>query len=148
MSLAEDLAELDRRELLHKRKQASGVDLVVDAVGDVDDLTDECDLQVSAGEGRQGVQQPGGDAKDQLTGPAANTRSKRACNVCCCDVHCGYTVHTKTKDVFKEFPLAMVSEGMNIDVLHDLEEIQIVTQVGGLAGLLGSVSVDISDLFQ
>ena len=63
-------------------------------------------------------------------------------------MHCGYTVHTKAKDVFKEFPLAMVSEGMNIDVLHDLEEIQLVTQVGGLAGLLGSVSVDISDLFQ
>ena len=151
-SLAEDLAELDRRELLHKRKQASGVDLVVDAIrdnsGDIDDLTNECDLQVSAGEGRQGVQQPGGDAKDQLTGPAANTRSKRACNVCCCDVHCGYTVHTKAKAVFKEFPMAMVSEDMNIDVLHDLEETQLVTQVGGLAGMLGSVGVDLSALFE
>ena len=161
-SLAEDLAELGSRELLHKKKQASDVDLVVDAIGDtigdtigetngetngdVDDLTNECDLQVSSDDDGQGVQQPGGDAKDQLTGQAANTRPKQSCNVCCCDVHRGYTIHTKAKAVFKEVPIAMLTEDMNLDVLYNLEETQPVTQVGSMAGLL--CSVDLSALFE
>ena len=159
MSLAEDLAELHKRELENSEvlSGGAGIDRVVTSTAsntvDSNEPLNQCDAQV-AGDDKDVspvVQHPAEKStvsdEDQLTGPAANTRSKRACNVCCCEAHCGYSLHTSAKARFKEFPFAMETQGLNMDILNSLEEEQPKEQMGDLAGLISSIDMDLSAIF-
>ena len=114
-SLAEDLAELDKRHS-GGGEQAEGTD----------DVRQE-------------------DAGD---GPAANTRLKARCKVCCCYAHCEFKFHYPSSVKMKELPYAINKEKMSMEALYNLENIQKPDrEVNDMAGLLNSVSCDVSSLF-
>ena len=47
------------------------------------------------------------DASDENDTPAANTRLKAKCKVCCCAEHCEFKLHLPTRVLQEEKPLAM-----------------------------------------
>ena len=113
-SLAEDLAELDKRHS-GGGEQAEGAD----------DVRQE-------------------DAGD---GPAANTRLKARCKMCCCYAHCEYKFHFPSRVKMEELPFAMDKENMNLETLYNLEEIGMRNLTKKLVTLLNSVNCDVSTLF-
>ena len=90
--------------------------------------------------------------KGQITesggGPAAGTRSKVKCQVCCCGEHCEFKLHFPARVKLEEVPLAVDTEMMSVGVLHSMEEGEALwDDIVDLVGLLNSVNVDISGVF-
>ena len=98
---------------------------------------------------RQGdLKQPNFGA-GSTTGPAANTRAKVKCRVCCCASHCEYTIHFPAKVRQVDIHLAMDTEGMCVEILQTVEEDENTDdEVGDLMVLLNSVNLDISTVFK
>ena len=107
-SLADDMAELDKRQV-EGEAQAKGAD---------------------------------------EDGPAANTRQKAKCKVCCCFAHCEYKFHFPSKVKMEELPYAMEKEMLDMKTLCNMEEIEKPDEeVNDMTGLLNSVNIDISTVF-
>ena len=110
-------------------------------------LAEDLDQRHSGG----GEQAEGADdvrQEDAGDGPAANTRLKARCKVCCCYAHCEYKFHFPSRAKMEELSFAMDKENMNMETLYNLEEIEKPDEeVDTMAGLLNSVSCDVSSIF-
>ena len=71
----------------------------------------------------------------------------KQCNVCCCRVHCKYSLHTSVKVKREVVPLAMDTEGLSMDTMFALEENQTSDEVGSLEGLFNSLNLDVAAVF-
>ena len=81
-------------------------------------------------------------------GPAANTRQKAKCKVCCSFAHCEYKFHFPSKVKMEELPYAMEKEMLDMKTLCNMEEIEKPDEeVNDMTGLLNSVNIDISTVF-
>ena len=107
-SLAEDLAELERR--MKEVSQAKTDDEGVDSIEPINDYVP----QVAGRDAADVGVHPGDDVNEVPSGPAANTRAKKRCAVCCCLSHCGFSLHVAARVKWEEMPLAMGLEGMNM----------------------------------
>ena len=88
------------------------------------------------------------EPQDPEDAPAANTRLKIKCNVCCCFAHCDYKFHFLSKVKMEKWPFAMEKEMIGMKTLYDMEEIEKPDEeVNDMTGLLNSVNIDISTVF-
>ena len=112
-SVADDLAELDRREKQHNG--AGGVSAEVSSTM----------------------------FGDQLPRPAFWNQ----CKVCCCQDHCGYSLHLSAKVKQEVVPMAMDTEGMSMNTLMAMEEEQTSDEMGLMGGVFDSLHLDVSAVF-
>ena len=139
-SLAEDLAELERR--MKEVSQAKSDDEGVDSIEPINDYVP----QVAGRDAADVGVHPGDDVNEVPSGPAANTRAKKRCAVCCCLSHCGFSLHVAARVKWEEMPLAMDLEGMNMSNIQALEEEDTESEAAGLMGLLNSCGADFFDV--
>ena len=89
------------------------------------------------------------EANEENDTPAANTRLKTRCKVCCCGEHCEFKLHLPMKVLQEEMPLAMHTEMMSMDTILAMEEEDVPSgEICDLTGLLNSVNLDISVVFR
>ena len=69
------------------------------------------------------------------------------CKVCCCQEHCGYSLHLSAKINKEVVHLAMEIEGLSMDTLMALEEKQTEYEKGLLTGIFDSLNLDVSAVF-
>ena len=139
-SIAEDMAELDKRE---KQFDAAGQGVFARVVDEAFD-----DHEVAGSDGDLDVQQVGSSEEDLLIGPTAYAEVWKQCNVCCCREHCRYSLHTSGKVKQEVLPLAMNIEVVSMDTLLAMEENQTrCDELGSLVGLFDSLSLDVCAVF-
>ena len=110
-SVADDLAELDRREKqYHGRGQGMSAEVTSSMLG------------------------------DQLP----RSLFWNQCKVCCCQEHCGYSLHLSAKVKQKVLPMAVDTKGMYLDTLMALEEEQASGEMGLMGGVFDSLHLDVS----
>ena len=69
------------------------------------------------------------------------------CKVCCCQEHCGYSLHLSAKIKKEVVHLAMDTEGLSMDTLMALEEKQTEYEKGLPTGMFDSLNLDVSAVF-
>ena len=67
--------------------------------------------------------------------------------VCCCQEHCGYSLHLSAKFKQELLPMAMDTEGLCLDTLMALEEEQTSGEMGLMGGVFDSLHLDVSTVF-
>ena len=89
------------------------------------------------------------EANEENDTPAANTRQKTRCKVCCCGEHCEFKLHLPRRFLQEMMPLARETEMMSIYTILSMEEEEVPSgEIYDLTGLFSSVNLDISMVFR